>query len=131
MKFIQKFFEDTKPHVQKGAKYHWLHSVHDGVFTLFFVPKHTSNSGSHIHDFIDLKRTMGLVVFALIPALLMGMYNAGYQHFAAVGELSGVGFMDIFLYGFLRVLPVIMVSYIVGLGIEFVFAQLQIGRAHV
>jgi Na+-transporting NADH:ubiquinone oxidoreductase subunit B len=125
MKFIQKFFEDTKPHVQKGAKYHWLHSVHDGTFTLFFVPKHTSNSGSHIHDFIDLKRTMGLVVFALIPALLMGMYNTGYQHFAAVGELSGVGFMDIFLYGFLRVLPVIMVSYIVGLGIEFVFAQLR------
>ncbi|MDP3435466.1 MAG: NADH:ubiquinone reductase (Na(+)-transporting) subunit B [Bacteroidota bacterium] len=125
MKFIQKFFENTKPHVQKGAKYQWLHSVHDGMFTLFFVPKHTSGSGSHIHDFIDLKRTMGLVVFALVPALLMGMYNTGYQHFAAVGELSGVGFMDIFLYGFLRVLPVIMVSYIVGLGIVFVFAQLR------
>lgn len=125
MKFIQKFFEDTKPYVQKGAKYHWLHSVHDGVFTLFFVQKNTSKSGSHIHDFIDLKRTMGIVVLALIPALLMGMYNTGYQHFAAVGELASASFWQIFFYGFLRVLPFIMVSYIVGLGIEFVFAQLR------
>ncbi|MBW8326191.1 MAG: NADH:ubiquinone reductase (Na(+)-transporting) subunit B [Prolixibacteraceae bacterium] len=125
MKFIQKFFEDTKPYVQKGAKYHWLHSVHDGMFTLFFVQKNTSKSGSHIHDFIDLKRTMGIVVLALIPALLMGMYNTGYQHFAAVGELASASFWQIFFYGFLRVLPFIMVSYIVGLGIEFVFAQLR------
>jgi len=125
MKFIQKFFEDTKPYVQKGAKYHWLHSLHDGMFTLFFVQKNTSKSGSHIHDFIDLKRTMGIVVLALIPALLMGMYNTGYQHFAAVGELASASFWQIFFYGFLRVLPFIMVSYIVGLGIEFVFAQLR------
>ncbi|MBL7972466.1 MAG: NADH:ubiquinone reductase (Na(+)-transporting) subunit B [Prolixibacteraceae bacterium] len=125
MKFIQKFFENTKPFVQKGAKYHWLHSTHDGLFTLFFVQKNTSKSGSHIHDFIDLKRTMGLVVLALIPALLMGMYNTGYQHFAAVGELASASFWQIFFYGFLRVMPFIMVSYIVGLGIEFVFAQLR------
>lgn len=123
MKFIQKFFENTKPHVQKGAKYHWLHSVHDGMFTLFFVQKNTSKSGTHIHDFSDLKRTMGIVVLALIPALLMGMYNTGFQHFSAVGELSTASFVDIFLYGFLKVVPVIMVSYIVGLGIEFIFAQ--------
>ena len=125
MKFIQKFFENTKPYVQKGAKYHWLHSTHDGLFTLFFVQKNTSKSGSHIHDYIDLKRTMGLVVLALVPALLMGMYNTGFQHFSAVGELSAVGFMDIFIYGFLRVMPFIMVSYIIGLGIEFVFAQIR------
>lgn len=123
MKFIQKFFENTKPHVQKGAKYHWLHSVHDGMFTLFFVQKNTSKSGTHIHDFSDLKRTMGIVVLALIPALLMGMYNTGFQHFSAVGELSTATFADIFLFGFLKVVPVIMVSYIVGLGIEFIFAQ--------
>jgi Na+-transporting NADH:ubiquinone oxidoreductase subunit B len=125
MKFIQKFFENTKPFVQKGAKYHWLHSTHDGLFTLFFVQKNTSKSGSHIHDYIDLKRTMGLVVLALIPALLMGMYNTGYQHFAAVGELASASFGQVFFYGFLRVMPFIMVSYIVGLGIEFVFAQLR------
>ena len=125
MKFIQKFFENTKPHVEKGAKYHWLHSLHDGMFTLFFVQKNTSKSGSHIHDYLDLKRTMGLVVLALVPALLMGMYNTGYQHFAAVGELSAVAFMDIFLYGFLKVMPFVLVSYIIGLGIEFVFAQIR------
>ncbi|MFY9153995.1 MAG: RnfABCDGE type electron transport complex subunit D, partial [Prolixibacteraceae bacterium] len=94
MKFIQKFFENTKPHVQKGAKYHWLHSVHDGMFTLFFVQKNTSKSGTHIHDFIDLKRTMGIVVLALVPALLMGMYNTGFQHYAAVGELASTTFMQ-------------------------------------
>ncbi len=125
MKFIQKFFEDTKPYVQKGAKYQWLHSVHDGMFTLFFVQKNTSKSGSHIHDYVDLKRTMGIVVLALIPALLMGMYNTGYQHFSAIGELTSASFWQIFFYGFLRVMPFIMVSYIVGLGIEFVFAQLR------
>jgi Na+-transporting NADH:ubiquinone oxidoreductase subunit B len=125
MKFIQKFFENTKPYVQKGAKYHWLHSVHDGTFTLFFVQKNTSKSGSHIHDYIDLKRTMGIVVLALIPALLMGMYNTGYQHFVAIGELASASFWQIFIYGFLRVMPFVMVSYIVGLGIEFVFAQIR------
>ncbi len=125
MKFIQKIFENTKPYVQKGAKYQWLHSVHDGLFTLFFVQKNTSKTGVHIHDFVDLKRTMGIVVLALVPALLMGMYNTGYQHFIAVGGLDSASFWEIFFYGFLRIVPIIMVSYIVGLGIEFVFAQLR------
>lgn len=125
MKFIKNFFENTKPYVQKGAKYHWLHSVHDGLYTLFYVQNNTSKSGTHIHDYLDLKRTMAIVVLALVPALLMGMYNTGYQHFAAVGELSAVSFMDIFLYGFLKVIPFVIVSYVVGLGIEFVFAQIR------
>ncbi len=125
MRFIQNIFEKTKPHVQKGAKYHWLHSVHDGFFTLFFVQKNTSKSGTHVHDYIDLKRTMGLVVLALVPALLMGMYNTGYQHFSAIGELATASFFQIFFYGLLKVLPIVMVSYVVGLGIEFVFAQIR------
>uniref|UniRef100_UPI003217231A NADH:ubiquinone reductase (Na(+)-transporting) subunit B n=1 Tax=uncultured Draconibacterium sp. TaxID=1573823 RepID=UPI003217231A len=125
MNFIKNIFEKTKPHVQKGAKYHWLHSVHDGFFTLFYVQKNTSKSGAHIHDYIDLKRTMGIVVLAVIPALLFGMYNVGLQHFKAVGELASTGFFQIFLYGLLKVLPIIVVSYGVGLGIEFVFAQLR------
>ncbi|RKD85962.1 NADH:ubiquinone reductase (Na(+)-transporting) subunit B [Mangrovibacterium diazotrophicum] len=123
MKAIRNFFENTKPHVQKGAKYHWLHSTHDALFTLFFVPKNTSKSGTHIHDFIDLKRTMGIVVLALVPALLFGMYNVGYQHFGALGELATASFFDLFLFGLLKVLPIVAVSYIVGLGIEFIFAQ--------
>lgn len=125
MKAIRNFFETTQPHVQKGAKYHWLHSTHDALFTLFFVPKNTSKSGTHIHDFIDLKRTMGIVVLALVPALLFGMYNVGYQHFGALGQLNTAGFMDMFLFGLLKVLPIIIVSYGVGLGIEFIFAQFR------
>jgi Na+-transporting NADH:ubiquinone oxidoreductase subunit B len=125
MKYIKDIFEKTKPHVQKGAKYHWLHSVHDGFFTLFFVQKNTSKSGTHIHDYIDLKRTMGIVVLSLVPAILFGMYNTGYQHFKAIGELASTGFLEIFLFGLIKVVPVIVVSYVVGLGIEFVFAQIR------
>lgn len=125
MKFIKNIFLKTQPHVQKGAKYHWLHSVHDGFFTMFFVSKNTSKSGTHIHDYIDLKRTMGIVVLALVPALLFGMYNVGLQHYRAVGELATAGFFDLFLYGLLKVLPVVIVSYGVGLGIEFAFAQMR------
>jgi Na+-transporting NADH:ubiquinone oxidoreductase subunit B len=125
MKALKNFFENTKPYVQKGAKYHWLHSVHDGFFTLLFVPNITAKTGTHIHDYIDLKRTMAIVVFSLIPALLFGMYNIGYQHFRVTGDLAAAGFFDIFLYGLLKVLPIIIVSYGVGLGLEFVFAQLR------
>ncbi len=125
MKALRNFFEKTKPHVQKGAKYHWLHSTHDSFFTLAFVQKNTSKSGTHIHDYIDLKRTMGIVVMALVPALLMGMYNIGYQHFGALGQLETAAFFDLFLFGLWKVLPVIIVSYGVGLGIEFIFAQFR------
>lgn len=125
MKAIKNFFEKTKPYVQKGAKYHWLHSTHDAFFTLLFVQKNTSKSGTHIHDYIDLKRTMGIVVLALVPALLMGMYNIGYQHFGALGQLDSAGFFNMFFFGFLKVLPIIIVSYVVGLGIEFLFAQIR------
>ena len=125
MKALRNFFEKTKPHVQKGAKFHWLHSTHDAFFTLAFVSKNTSKSGTHIHDYIDLKRTMGIVVLALVPALLMGMFNVGYQHFGALGQLETAGFFDMFLFGLLKVLPVIIVSYVVGLGIEFIFAQFR------
>jgi Na+-transporting NADH:ubiquinone oxidoreductase subunit B len=123
MKALRNFFEKTQPYVQKGAKYHWLHSTHDAFFTLAFSPKHTAKSGSHIHDHIDMKRTMSIVVIALVPALLVGMYNVGYQHFHAIGEFAAKGFFDVFLYGLIKVLPVVVVSYIVGLGIEFAFAQ--------
>jgi Na+-transporting NADH:ubiquinone oxidoreductase subunit B len=125
MKSLKNFFEKTKPLVQKGAKYHWLHSTHDAFFTFLFVPKTTAKTGTHIHDYIDLKRTMSIVVLSLVPALLFGMYNVGYQHFMAIGELASTGFFDIFLYGLITVLPIVIVSYGVGLGLEFVFAQMR------
>ena len=125
MEFLRKFFERTEPYVQKGARYHWLNSLHGGFFTFLFVPKTTSGSGTHIHDYIDLKRTMTVVVIALIPALLFGMYNTGFQHFRAIGELESAGFFEVFFYGLLKVLPIVIVSYVTGLGIEFIFAQIR------
>lgn len=125
MESLKNFFERTKPYVQKGAKYHWLHSTHDAMFTFLFVPKTTAKTGTHIHDYIDLKRAMSIVVLSVVPALLFGMYNVGYQHFLAIGELADTNFWNIFLYGLLKVLPVVIVSYVVGLGLEFLFAQMR------
>lgn len=87
------------------------------------MPNATSKSGVNIHDAIDSKRIMSIVVIALIPALLFGMYNVGYQNYLAAGTLAEASFFSVFAYGFLAVLPKILVSYIVGLGIEFAWAQ--------
>lgn len=115
--------EKVKPHFVKGGKLEKLHSVYDGFETFLFVPNTTSKSGTHIHDVIDSKRTMISVVVALIPALLFGMYNVGYQHYLAIGQ--EIGFWETFAYGLLAVLPIIVVSYAVGLGIEFIVAQIK------
>lgn len=125
MSSIRKKLDKIKPHFEKGGKFEKLHSVFDGFETFLFVPNTTSKRGTHIHDAIDSKRTMIAVVIALIPSLLFGMYNVGYQHYTAIGEIASSTFFQLFLYGFLAVLPIIMVSYIVGLGIEFVFAQIK------
>lgn len=90
-----------------------------GFESFLFVPNRTTSSGCNIRDAIDLKRTMIIVVMALIPALLFGIYNVGYQHFNAMGTLADTGFFELFFYGLWRVLPMIVVSYVVGLGIEF------------
>ncbi len=96
-------------------------SVFDGFETFLFVPSKTAKTGTHIHDAIDSKRIMSIVVISLVPALLFGMYNVGYQHFTHTGATGS--FIEMFIYGFLAVLPKIIVSYVVGLGIEFVVAQ--------
>lgn len=106
-----------------GGKWAMFRSVFEGFETFLYVPATTSPSGVHIHDSIDTKRTMSVVILALVPTLLFGMYNVGYQHYLAIGELSTVGFWTVFFFGFLAVLPKIVVSYVVGLGIEFVVAQ--------
>jgi Na+-transporting NADH:ubiquinone oxidoreductase subunit B len=125
MKAARKLLDNIKPKVQKGAKFHWLHSTYDAFETFAFVPKTTSKSGSHIHDVIDMKRTMTVVILALMPALLFGMYNVGYQHYLSTGVLATTSFFSLFWFGFLKVLPIIIVSYVTGLGIEFLFAQLR------
>ncbi len=121
MKAIRKILDNIKPHVQKGGKFHAFHSAFDAMETLFFVPDTVSKKGAHIRDGVDMKRTMIWVVLALIPILLFGMWNVGRLHFLSHGET--VEFWQMFGYGFWKVLPIIIVTYVVGLGIEIVFAQ--------
>lgn len=123
MKALRKFLDKKKPLFEKGGKFAKLQSTFDAFDTFLFVPDHTSKTGTHIKDAIDLKRTMSVVVLALIPSLLFGMYNIGYQHFLSVGETAAL--MDMFVYGLIKVLPIVVVSYVVGLGIEFAFAQMR------
>ena len=120
---LKKYLNKIKPHFEEGGKLHAFWSVYDGFESFLYVPNTTAKTGAHIHDAIDSKRIMSLVVIALLPALLFGMYNIGYQNFAAAGELTNASFWEMFFYGFLAVLPKILVSYIVGLGIEFAWAQ--------
>ena len=120
---LRQLVDKIKPNFEKGGKLHAFRSVFGGFETFLFVPNHTSKSGSNIHDCFDSKRMMIMVCLALVPALLFGMYNVGYQHFAAAGLLASATFMQVFGYGFLAVLPKIIVSYLVGLGIEFTVAQ--------
>ena len=121
MKALRNYIDKIKPNFEEGGKFQAFRSVFDGFETFLFVPNTTSKTGTHIHDAIDSKRIMSIVVIALIPALLFGMYNVGYQHYTHAG-IEG-SFMQMFGYGFLAVLPKIIVSYVVGLGIEFVVAQ--------
>ncbi len=112
-----------KPAFSEGGKFAGLHSVFEGFETFMFVPNTTSKSGVHVHDAIDSKRTMTVVIIALLPALLFGMYNVGLQHYISIGAVATTDFWTSFWYGFLAVLPKIIVSYVVGLGIEFAIAQ--------
>lgn len=121
MKALRNYLNKIKPTFEEGGRLSMFRSVFEGFETFLFVPSDTSQSGVHIHDSIDSKRTMTVVVIALIPALLFGMYNVGYQHNLAIGAEQL--FWPAFLFGFLAVLPKIIVSYVVGLGIEFMVAQ--------
>ena len=123
MKALRNYLNKIKPNFEKDGKLHAFRSLFDGFETFLYVPNTTSKNGVHIHDAIDSKRIMSVVVLALMPAMLFGMYNVGYQNFLAAGTLATAGFFEIFFYGFFAVLPKILVSYIVGLGIEFAWAQ--------
>ncbi len=121
MKGLRRYIDKIKPQFEKGGKLQKLHSTFEAFESFLFVPDKVTHIGSHIRDVMDMKRAMVVVVIATIPALLFGMYNVGYQHFLSFGEAAG--FWQMFWYGFLKVLPIIIVSYVVGLGIEFAFAQ--------
>ena len=128
MKALEQFMQKMKP--KADGKFPLAYTVWDGTYTFLFVPGHTNKRGTHIKDSIDLKRTMIMVVLALIPCLLFGMYNVGHQHYLAIGEvLAGDHvcdmFWDKFIFGAFQVLPLVIVSYGVGLGVEFVFAAIN------
>jgi Na+-transporting NADH:ubiquinone oxidoreductase subunit B len=121
---LKKIVEKLKPTFSKGGKLGMFHSTFEAFESFLFVPETVAKpKGSHIHDSIDLKRTMSVVIMAVMPAMLFGMWNTGYQHFLSIGE--EVSFIDTFFYGFFKVLPLIIVSYVVGLAIEFTSAQIR------
>ena len=123
MKALRKFLDKQKPHFEKGGKFHWLWSTFEGMESFLFVSNAVTTKGAHIRDSIDMKRTMTVVIMATLPALFFGMWNVGYQHFLSLGETTG--FWQNMGYGALKLIPIIIVSYGVGLGIEFYFAQIN------
>lgn len=128
MEALEKFMQKIKP--KADGKFPLAYAVWDGTYTFLFVPGHTNHNGTHIKDGIDLKRTMSMVVLALIPALLFGIYNVGHLHFLATGQVASGSnvcamFWDKFFYGSIQVLPLVIVSYAVGLGVEFIFAAIN------
>jgi len=128
LKSLRNLLDKLKPTFSEGGRLSMLRSVFDGFETFLYVPNTTSKSGTHIHDSVDSKRVMFWVVLALVPALLMGMYNTGYQHYLVTGQ--SVGFFQTFFWGMLAVLPCVIVSYVVGLTIEFAVAQVKGEEIH-
>lgn len=122
MKFIQNILDQTRPAVTTG-KLKVLYPLHNALETMMFVPNHTTHTGAHVRDAIDLKRTMVTVIFALVPALIFGMWNAGYQHFAALGVESTLG--ENIIFGLIKILPMIVVTYAAGLGVEIIFSYIR------
>ncbi|MBQ3656845.1 MAG: NADH:ubiquinone reductase (Na(+)-transporting) subunit B [Bacteroidales bacterium] len=124
MKALRKYLDKIKPNFEEGGKHPGLKSTFEAFESFLFVPNEvTASKGAHIRDSVDLKRTITMVIIALIPALLFGMWNVGYFHYKMTGEESSL--MGNFFYGLGQVLPIIAVSYISGLFLEFLFAQIR------
>jgi Na+-transporting NADH:ubiquinone oxidoreductase subunit B len=123
MSSLRRSLDRLKPHFSEGGRFSKFRSVFQGFESFMFVPDKVTFRGSHVRDSIDLKRAMTIVIVAMIPALLFGSYNTGFQHFRSIGETTGI--WQNFWFGFLKILPLIIVSYVVGLGIEFAAAQIR------
>lgn len=120
MRFLQNFFEKKLgPHFHKGGKYYKYWPAYDAFYTFLFLPAEKSSEGVHVHDAMNLKRLMSMVIIALIPPFLFGMFNTGYQHYLALGQQADL--WQCLAYGATKLLPLIVVSYAVGLSIEFAF----------
>lgn len=121
---LKKKIDSIKSQFEKGGRFEKLHSVFDGFYTFLYTPNETSRSGVHIHDANDSKRTMIMVVIALLPCCLFGMWNVGLQHALATGNPDH-SLIPLFIYGLFATLPQIITAYVVGLGIEFCVAQIR------
>lgn len=125
MKPLRKFLDKIKPNFEKGGKLEKFYPAFNAFETFLFVPDHTTaGKGTHIRDAIDLKRTMSLVILSLVPCLLFGMWNVGYQHHLALG-ITDASLLDNFIFGATKVLPLVIVSYGSGLAAEFIFAIIK------
>jgi len=120
---LRKFIDKIKPNFEEGGKLYCFHSFFDAMETFFYVPNKVTLNGAHVRDAVDMKRNMIYVLIALIPCFLFGTWNIGYQHF--LSHAQEVTFWQTFGYGLLKVIPLYLVSYIVGLGIEIIFAQVR------
>ena len=120
MNFLRKTLDELKKPFEKGQKLEKFAPAINAFDTFLFVPNHTTQKGAHIRDAVDLKRTMVTVIIALLPALIYGIYNTGYQYYAQTGV--SFTFLEAFMHGAWKIVPMIIVSYVVGLSIEFGFA---------
>ena len=120
---LRKFIDKIKPNFEEGGKLYCFHSFFDAMETFFYVPNKVTINGAHVRDAVDMKRNMIYVLIALIPCFLFGTWNIGYQHFTSHGEVATL--MQNFGYGLMKILPLYIVSYVVGLGIEIIFAQVR------
>ena len=120
---LRKFIDKIKPNFEEGGKLYCFHSFFDAMETFFYVPNKVTINGAHVRDAVDMKRNMIYVLIALIPCFLFGTWNIGYQHFLSLGETATL--WQNFGYGLMKILPLYIVSYVVGLGIEIIFAQVR------
>ncbi len=121
MKSLRKYLDKIKPQFNEGGKFSKFHSTFNAFETFLFVPDKVTHKGTHIRDAVDLKRTMSVVVIALLPALIFGMWNVGRQYYVSIGESTDI--IKNLWFGFIKVMPIVIVSYVTGLTIEFIFAQ--------
>lgn len=135
MKALEKIIHNLDPKFEKGGKWEKMYPLYETLSTFLFTPKHVTKKGAHIRDGVDLKRTMFMVIVALIPCLLFGIYNTGHWHYELQSYLNPAeyagydaymtGFGDKVVYGLIQVLPLVIVSYAAGLAVEFVFAMIH------
>lgn len=120
---LRNYIDKIKPNFEPGGKNARFHSTFEAFETFLYTPKTVTSTGAHIRDAVDMKRNMIYVLIALIPCFLFGTWNIGYQHFLSFGE--DATFWQTFSFGLLKIIPMYLVSYIVGLAIEFTFAEIR------